>query len=496
MNHSKTKLLLTLLALFIYNSSISAQEYNFSNLKGIKDSKENIFFSVGGYDVIISSVNKPLKDKKTVSKLLKKNENKTKIESEYANSSFEQENRILLLEAKPLADSLVYLNQVYYLFEKTDKTTESIYFATYNSRDTLLERAFIKEYLSEKLNRLVTSDLSAESIFFAGSIIDLGTACQWRSPNNIYFQGGQVSWREFNTMEEAIMDRNRQMMVNTELAINLEEEDIDILFMDKPVTAKRVAYLPKEKYSRGTLLVYYVAIELNGYYISCILSGWGYNRNDYELPLLLREFMTIPELPYTAISLFDTPVYETPHEDQIDPTSEWAHLIEFQILSRIPMGNLSNTYNIAPGIGITAGLPLRNNSFVIDLFVSACFPVGRNYFDYLYKDGETDRTKARALIQLGARARHQRTLKKNLFLNTYAGIGYSGLETNIITGYDHNDNEEYAYINAPLFNIGASLRYKHIGVFLEYQLTPYSFSSRVKNDIGNSSINIGLFYGF
>ncbi|MDL2222549.1 hypothetical protein LJB98_00440 [Bacteroidales bacterium OttesenSCG-928-M11] len=493
------KLLLLLLACFTC-SGVWTQEYDFSDLKGLKNigelkkPTENIYFSLQGYEVYITTINKSFSDTGAKYDFAKKKQ-LGNVAHKYTLPNTDYKHSVWVFESEALADSLVFLNRIAYFLEKDSENTQVVLFMSYNPRDTLLEEAFVSEYMKGNLNDQISEDWIANEILFAGEEIRLGNACHWRGVNNVYFQGGQVSWTEHLNQEQAILDRNRRILGNNENLVVLEEEEINILFRGKETVAKRVAYLPKEMgYYKGTLIVYYVAIELNGYYISCVLSNYGYNRNDYELSLLLQEFMEIPELPYFAHNLFDYPVYEAVHEEQIDPFRDDIHYVGMGVGSWIPIGKLANSYNPGISFHFTLGIPVQNN-FAVDLLFQFSAPLGREYFDCTYKN-ETERTEIDFVALIGLRARHQHKLRNNLFLNTYAGLGCIGLQTDLVKGYDKNDDEEYLYITSMDIHAGTSLRYKNVALFFEYHYSPYAQSRKVESNFGTSSLNLGLTFSY
>src|SRR5690606_32914575 len=143
-----------------------------------------------------------------------------------------------------------------------------------------------------------------DSINFAGRYIKLGRACRWMSVNNVQCPYlGQLNWSLHKDMKGAQNNVATQMAVNrgTKGLKVLTEEDINVVFEGAEVKARKLVVditgvnsLLVGMSGGKTLTVYYVAAEIRGYNISCVMSTWNSDRHDASgLPPLIGEVMTI-----------------------------------------------------------------------------------------------------------------------------------------------------------------------------------------------------------
>ncbi|MDR0824805.1 MAG: hypothetical protein LBN74_06890, partial [Prevotella sp.] len=57
--------------------------------------------------------------------------------------------------------------------------------------------------------------------------------------------------------------------------------------------------------------------------------------------------------------------------------------------------------------------------------------------------------------------------------------------------YYDDEDKWYSFETLDVFG-GVNLRYKKVGLYMEYHYTPYSISGRVSEDFGNSAVNLGV----
>lgn len=475
-----------LIAVLLFPIYILAQDYDLSSMQGLKDDKGNILLEISGYNISLDSAKEQVTNPKTI-KSIKKKQKLTEILAEYQNEELGQPNKIIEAESLMEDRPNVKASQVIYLFNKNEKEVSIVTMQTLNQRDIALEKTVINEYLKNELSEYISSDLTANTINFAGREIELGSACKWMSPHNIHCMGGQISWAEFPSFESAELDINTRIKANdnNKTSTILDEEDLDVIFEGIPSLAHRVVYMPTG-YRRYPLVVYYIVQEVRGRYISCTLSNYGYNRNDYELAPLLQEVMSIAEIPETAHRQFDIPDYEDRIPGSYDSPVSW----EIRASSWMPMDNLRKTFKVAPTIGFYMGSPLRKK-YGIDLGVSIGIPINSNKFDY-YRHNEIYETKADIMVGFSIRGRYEQQLAKNVFWRTYIGVGGNSIQTDLKKEYYDDDESKWYWFETIDLYGGASVRYKKVGCFLEYHYTPYSIANRVRSSFGNSAVNIGI----
>ena len=497
---------LSLLFLTIaYN--LGASDYYFPTLQGLrgqdmymKYNKKALFFEMSGYEIQILHYKGTIEAFSKGSKIEKKYKIKN-VQAKYSDTQLAVSNVIVESQRPAEAPEIVY-QEVYFVLQAAEKEIAVIYFVTLNQRNIVLEKDFVNAYLDNALDPYILEDQGAETIDFAGKTMSLGNACIWNSPHNMYCNGGQISWSEFLSYEEAELDLDARIAANNSKKTSiLLEEEIDILFDSVPAVAYRVVYVPDRIYPKATrqapLIVYYVNVELRGRYISCIMSNYGYNRHDYELAPLLEQFMTILDIPESAHNALDKLHYEQITEEQKEHVRNYVNQFEIRIGSNIPLGTLNQVYTMAPSIEAFAGVPFgKNMNNAIDVGFQIGIPVNRKEFNYYYKEGGSDLTKATLLPKLLIRYRLQKELSPDIYNSYYVGLGYAPVSTNLLKGEDEDGNKTYYEIGSADIFGGVNIRYKSLGAFVEYHIHPYSLSDRVDNNFGNYSLNIGAFVTF
>jgi len=493
----KRTLLLCLFSLAAF--CMIANDLAFSTLHGLRGKDGDLYFEMSGYDIHIFSHKGKLSSPKEMAKVKKKYKIQN-IQAEYSNDQMGIQNKIIEYQSSLENNPEIMIDEIFFLLQRTENEITIIYLSTLNQRDIILEQDFVKAYLNGALTNYISEHWDTETISFVGKTMQLGNACEWRGPHNLYCRGGQISWSEFSSYEAADLDMDTRIAANNSpYSFILSEEDIDILFDDVPTTAYRVAYQSEKSYSRIPLIVYYVVAELRGRYVSCVMSNYGYNRNDYELSPLLEQFMSIPEEPEWAYNSLDKPQFEDFTEGQQSKIDNMTPVWDIRLGTLIPLGDLKNRYAAAPSIEIFMGFPFGeklNNA--IDLGVQIGIPIQAKEFDYYYKKDkrETDLAKIDLLPRINLRYRRQKTLSPNVFSSIYLGAGYGGISTNLEKGVDSDGNKTYYDVGSLNVYGGASIRYKRIGCFAEYQYNSYSFSHKVDANFGNSALNMGVFVVF
>jgi len=471
---------------------IFAGDYDFSALHGLRDKKGNIYFEISGYDILYSTMKGKLNDSKTLANFKKQLKIKG-IYAEYSDPNLALQHYIIETEQPLEKNPALKFNQVFYLFTKSANEIQYVIFHTLNQRDILLERELINAFLEGKLIGYIYDNLKGESISFAGRTVRLGTSCQWRSPHNLYCKGGQISWSEFPSAEMAELDLDMRIAANGgNQSIILSQDTIDILFENIPSVAYRIVYnVKKVPYP---LIVYYVVQEVRGRYVSCTMSNYGDNRNDFELAHLLRQFMSISKPPDHAYNrFFDEPQYEN---DKYGMYSTWIGNmgLEVSLGSTFTLADMNRIFKYAPSFDLYFCVPVKRN-MSIDLGALFSFPVKPQRFDYTFKGGETTETKAKSMMCANLRYSYLHTLSNNSGLNTYMGIGVASLNTDILKEIVDNRKVYYSVDAFDLFG-GIRFQYKKFGYFIEYHRASFPNSSKVANNFGNSFINTGVSYFF
>ncbi|MDR1436949.1 MAG: hypothetical protein LBI65_02405 [Candidatus Symbiothrix sp.] len=465
-----------------------ADGYDFSPLQGLRNAHGEVWFEISGYDIFTESFKGDINQLKTLASFKKKYKIKD-IQAEYSDPQLVAPHKIIEAK-KPMRNNPgVKFDLVYYLLQQPEKEITVIYFQTLAQRDVFLEQEFVKAFIADSLSGYISGDWKEDVISFAGRTVELGNACGWRSPHNFSCKGGQISWSEFSSSESAGLYLDARIAANDGGSLSVLSNDyIEVLFEDIPTIAYRVAY--KQDGSYYPLIVYYVEQEIRGHYLSCILSNYGYNRNDYELSSLLQKFMSIPDVPDWAYNPLDVPQFEALSEKETEQLKRQKVHGEIRSGLTTPLGNLRNVFEMAPMLDFFFIFPVKTQ-MSIDFGMAFAFPIKPAPFDFGYQT-----TKAQSVIQGSLRYSYHHALGKNRVWSPYFGAGFSFLGTDLLKGVRDDGTEEYYSVDALDLYGGFNLRYRFIGCFVEYHHSTYSQSSKVINNFGNNSLNFGLLIHF
>ncbi|NOS93767.1 MAG: hypothetical protein HOP30_17750 [Cyclobacteriaceae bacterium] len=267
----------------------------FKNFHGLRDPRRQMqFFEAEGYDIFIERVAYSL-DEKGISKIKKKysiKEGQLKTDT--------------LLNLKTLVASKEThgLKGLYsfYLIPAQEKVTIVIGFTRAQSRDSILERDFVKSYQTNQIPESVYTKIEIDSINFVGRTIQLGPICHWMAPHNIQCPDrGQMNWAIFDNHKdaEAYRDSRLEMARNGTLMNVKEEEWVSLKFEGQETKAKRTKVkiqLPKLIMGgSNVLVVYYVTAHVRGKFVTCILSHYTDDIGAYKLPPLLGEVLELDQ---------------------------------------------------------------------------------------------------------------------------------------------------------------------------------------------------------
>lgn len=285
--------LLILTTSFLYSQE---QSDPLQFMQGLKQN-DNQFFQLGNYIFNVVTVDKKYNEKE-MNKVLKKYDIKNP-QKKYSDQSIASENTVVESEvqSKTYPDAIEI--QKVYFFPVGEKKMRHITMQTL-VRDSLLEKAFMDAYFNNSLDKYIAGDgQPTRTLNFLGREIKLGTTCNWMFVNNLQCSGnGQMNWSVYPTLEEAQKRTQLQMTQNAERKI-LKTEELKVIFEGEPVTATRIVYhmgIPRIIMGgSNNLAVFYVSAKVRGQYVSCVLSNYVNNEDDYTMGALLHEVMEYVE---------------------------------------------------------------------------------------------------------------------------------------------------------------------------------------------------------
>ncbi|MFV0420145.1 MAG: hypothetical protein ACK5KT_15630 [Dysgonomonas sp.] len=476
----------------LFSSFAYTQEYyDLSGVQGLKDKSGDIMFEISGYEISTTEFSNKAEDESVLNSLKAKFKIGT-ILAEYTDAELSAKNTIIEAEASVTNRPDEKQNQILYIVEKDEGHVIGISFRTTNQRDIGLEQVFVDAYLANRLKEYVSDDWSASKIVFAGQEIQLGYECKWLAPHNVQCGDAQIKWSEFSSYESALLDINNRIRLNSSYRMTIvTESDIDILLENRPTIAHRIVYRQYDSIYENILMVYYYVVqEIDGRYISCMLSNPVVFANDYNLAPLLQQIMSIPELPADAYIPVEEPEWYNDNKSDNDA------VLELQLGAWLPVGELSRAFKVAPTVGAFLGFPV-SSKISIDVGAQIAVPLDKRQFDF-YRNKGSDETKTDLMLNIALRARYKKELSRNLYLNPYLGLGVNILQTGLEKdSYDSDDEStKYESIAAPDLFLGLGFSHKKFGTFIEYHYTPYSVGNKVPGSFGDSSLNIGLKYSF
>ena len=289
----------TLILLFTMTISLAQNDSIFNRLQAISNNGLT-FYNSDGFTITSETLNYPFTEKglkKVYRKYaIKKDENKTKDDQLAFNNYF-------VTNDKEITEELVQ-NNTFYFIENKDKRITIIQFSAINKRDKAFEHTIIKSIIEKTIPKENYASMKIDSINFADRKIKLGSNCSWTNVNTVQCPySGEMNWSVHKDLEDA------QNTVAQQLAIAksrkngkvVSEAIVDIEFEGTETKAKKVIYdftgltsVLASMSGGKTLTIFYVATEVRGNYVSCVLSFWNNDTiTENGLAPLLEEVMKL-----------------------------------------------------------------------------------------------------------------------------------------------------------------------------------------------------------
>jgi len=258
------------------------------------------FYNVDGIDFSSEILNYNFNDKnlKKVYRKYKLKKNDLKIRD--TTLRFQNYYAVKREEVSP---GLIQVNS-YYFVENLENRIAIIWFSSIGASDKNFERKLVNAIVNKEVPEKCFNSLNTSKINFAGREISLGGNCGWMNVNNIQCPSyGQMNWSIHKTSESAAKQVESQLKITTSRKGGkvISEEIITVEFEGMPTNAKKVIYdftgvksLLAGISGGKTLTIYYIAAQVRGNYVSCVLSHWDNDQlRESGLPALLEEVMKI-----------------------------------------------------------------------------------------------------------------------------------------------------------------------------------------------------------
>lgn len=274
------KKIVSLFSFFIFAVTFAQNDNILDRLQAINNNGLT-FYNIDGYTITSQTLNYTLaeKDLKKVFRKysIKKDEQKTKDEQLPYNNYY-------VTTVQEIAENLVQ-NNSYYFIENQDKRITIIQFSSINKRDKEFELKIVKSIIENTIPKENYTSMAIDSINFAGRKIKLGTNCNWTNVNTVqcpYY--GEMNWSVHKDLQDAKNTVEQQFAITKSKKSGkvISEEIVEIEFEGTETKAKKVIYdftgvtsLLASMSGGKTLTIYYVATEVRGNYVSCVLSFWN-----------------------------------------------------------------------------------------------------------------------------------------------------------------------------------------------------------------------------
>ena len=274
------KNILSILLFFVFAISFAQNDSIFNRLQAISNNGLT-FYNIDGYTITSETLNHPFTEKglkKVYRKYsIKKDEKKEKDEQLPFNNYY-------VTNDKEITEKLAQ-NNSYYFIENQEKRITIIQFSSINKRNKKFEHTIVKPIIENTIPKENYASMTIDSINFAGRKIKLGTSCNWTNVNTVqcpYY--GEMNWSIHKDLEDAKNTIEQQFAITESRKSGkvISEETVDIEFEGTETKAKKVIYdftgmtsVLASMSGGKTLTIYYVATEVRGNYVSCVLSFWN-----------------------------------------------------------------------------------------------------------------------------------------------------------------------------------------------------------------------------
>lgn len=287
---------------FLFICSISfAQENNILNRLSVLPNDTKTWYNIDGYSVSSENFNYPF-DEKGLKKVFRKyNIEDSDIKTK---DNLINHNNLYISKQQKINDYQSQ-NNSYYFVENPNKTIDIIWFIKNGKTDKNTEEKLVNAIVEDKIPKENYVSMKINTINLAGKTIELGNNCYWTFLNTVQCPySGEMNWSVHRTLDDAKETIENQLNITKSQKKGkvTSEEFVDIEFEGVTTKAKKVIYdftgitSGLAKMSGGkSLNIYYVAENIRGRNLSCVMSYW--NNDDInpetKLPALLEKIIVL-----------------------------------------------------------------------------------------------------------------------------------------------------------------------------------------------------------
>lgn len=284
----------------IISQTVMCQDSEVLNRLQALENNGKIWYNTDGYS--ISSENFEYRfDEKGIKKVLRKLD--IKDDSRVKDSDVRM-NNIHFYISEAVADGLTVKN-TFYIVENANKQITAVRFSKVNDNDVAIQKEVTNLIVKNKIPRKNYANMKFGKINFGGREIDLGNSCYWTSLNSVQCPYmGQMNYSVHKELQDAKNSVDNQLKITKSSSKGkvVLEEIVDVEFENVPTKAVKIVYdltgitgIMAGTSGGKTLTAYYVAENVRGNAISCVMSFWNNDEINPEtkLPPLLEKVMKL-----------------------------------------------------------------------------------------------------------------------------------------------------------------------------------------------------------
>ena len=282
--------------LLVFSLSFSQTNNIFERLSALENGGK-IWYNIDGYSVTSEIFNNNF-DEKGLKKVFRKhniseNDAKKKDENIKFNNYF---------VSKTQTFEGITQNNNFYFIENQDKTTTVIWFIKTGKTDKETEELLVNAIIENKIPKENFVQMKISSINFAGRNIELGNSCYWTFLNTVQCPYlGEMNWSIHKTLDDAKQSVENQLLLTKSRKMGkiISEEILDVDFEGVSTKAKKTVFeinaVASALAGGKSLTIYYVAENIRGKNVSCVMSFWNNDQINPEsrLPPLVEKLMKL-----------------------------------------------------------------------------------------------------------------------------------------------------------------------------------------------------------
>ena len=288
---------LKFLFILVFSLNFSQTNTIFDRLSVLENGGK-IWYNIDGYSVTSEIFNYNF-DEKGLKKVFRKH-NISDSDQKYKDENITLNNYFISKQQNVIEN--IFQTNNYYFIESQNKTIIVIWFAKTGKTDKETEELLVNAILENKIPKENCVPMQISSINFADRTIELGNSCYWTFLNTVqcpYF--GEMNWSIHKTLDDAKESVKNQFNITKSRKMGkvISEEMVDVEFEGVETKAKKAVFeinaVASTLAGGKSLTIYYVAENIRGENVSCVMSFWNNDQINPQtkLPPLLEKLMKL-----------------------------------------------------------------------------------------------------------------------------------------------------------------------------------------------------------